>query len=437
MPGQTAPRDAEPTQDESSEANPTAMRRSVASNGSMASSASSGGALSSEEAANNLDTASGNALKSSLQVMPGFLFHTIGGLAGAAALGVGWAGGTVAANVSGDSVADTTAFRSGFKFWLYSNGIWPKVLCESGPYGNDFGPLPKESDKRLRMLRSTPLIVSNHVSYLDTIILPLVLEAPKLVAMAEVAKWPLFGQLCKEMDMIWVDRSDPESRQAAKSAMLEHASSWTPGDRPLLVWPEGTTSNGKGLKDFKSGAFAPGQPIRPVIVKYTGEWDPANVNFREVSAASPTSGSAESEGYGDREWATQFFGHIIHTCTVLVCKPYIPSAEEAASPELYSKNVRSLMLSKLEELDELAKREADREKPAVLSEIAGGVDKLAGGVDEFISSSRDSIRSTIAPRVEEGRQLWASSIAPHLEEGRQLLANFSSGKLWREQSSKA
>jgi len=375
------------------------MRRNAGSSGSIASST---GENTPGSQANDLDTASANDVKNPLQAMPGLVFHAVGGLVGGAALASGWAAGKLTAK--GDSITETTAFRVGFKSWLYANGIWPKVLCEAGPYGNDLLPLSeaiKDHDARLSMLRSTPLIVSNHVSYLDTIILPLVLEAPKLMAMKEVADWPLFGQLCKEMEMIWVDRSDPQSRQAAKAAILDHAKAWQQGDKPLLVWPEGTTSNGKGLKEFKTGSFAPGQPVRPVILKYTGDWDPANVNFREVSGVEQ-SGDAASEGYGDKEWATQFLGHLIHTCTVLVCKPYKPTPEEMESPELFSQNVRALMLMKLEELDELVQREAERRK--------SNFPDLVGSVGGFLTQSHATLRTAIAPRVEEGRQ-WLSSLS--------------------------
>ncbi|CAN0361284.1 unnamed protein product, partial [Laminaria digitata] len=37
---------------------------------------------------------------------------------------------------------------------------------------------------------------------------------------------------------------------------------------PLLLFPEGTTSNGSCLLRFKTGVFAGGMPVYPVIVKY-------------------------------------------------------------------------------------------------------------------------------------------------------------------------
>ena len=37
--------------------------------------------------------------------------------------------------------------------------------------------------------------------------------------------------------------------------------------RPMLLFPEGTTSNGQMLLPFKTGAFLAGVPVLPVIIK--------------------------------------------------------------------------------------------------------------------------------------------------------------------------
>ena len=40
------------------------------------------------------------------------------------------------------------------------------------------------------------------------------------------------------------------------------------GQRPMLLFPEGTTTNGMFLLPFKSGAFLAGCPLQPVILQY-------------------------------------------------------------------------------------------------------------------------------------------------------------------------
>ena len=52
------------------------------------------------------------------------------------------------------------------------------------------------------------LLVANHLSYLDVVILAARLEAV-FVAKQEVAKWPVIGRLASLMDTIFVDRNAP------------------------------------------------------------------------------------------------------------------------------------------------------------------------------------------------------------------------------------
>lgn len=41
-----------------------------------------------------------------------------------------------------------------------------------------------------------------------------------------------------------------------------------PHRRPILLFPEGTTTNGNFLLRFRTGAFIAGVPVQPTIVKY-------------------------------------------------------------------------------------------------------------------------------------------------------------------------
>ena len=46
---------------------------------------------------------------------------------------------------------------------------------------------------------------------------------------------------------------------------------------PVLIFPEGTTGNGKCLFKFKPGAFYPGQPIQITSIQYIScmsNWNP-------------------------------------------------------------------------------------------------------------------------------------------------------------------
>lgn len=289
-------------------------------------------------------------------LVPGIALHAVGGIVGLAGLGAGYGVAKLVNGGQRGAFAESTSFRMGCEAFLYANGIFPTVLCEHDDEGYQVGPLPQGGVEQQEFMRTTPLLVANHVSYLDALILPMVLKMPKFMSMSEVEHWPLIGPVGKDLDYIFVDRKSPEARKKALEAVENHVRSWVDGSRPLLIFPEGTTSNGRGLKPFKKGAFVSGVPVRPVVVKYTGAWNPANVNFREAELPDEARTHNESTvdvpylPYDDGDWALQFAGHLVHSCTVLVCRVYHPSAEEQADPELYAKNVRELMLRKLQEL---------------------------------------------------------------------------------------
>jgi len=115
------------------------------------------------------------------------------------------------------------------------------------------------------------LFVSNHCSYLDITVLGSLVPA-SFVAKTEVARWPLFGALAKLQRSVFVDR---KSFRAVKhrdemSARLEAGDS-------LILFPEGTSSDGNRVLPFKSSLLSVaelepgGQPltVQPVSIAYT------------------------------------------------------------------------------------------------------------------------------------------------------------------------
>ena len=111
------------------------------------------------------------------------------------------------------------------------------------------------------------LIVANHVSYLDIFVhasLFGVRFAPKI----EMKRWPLVGVMTALSNPVWIDRGNrrrsADSEREMREALL--------GDVPLLVYPEGTNSDGTALLPFKSTVFEAvlrsGAEILPVISHY-------------------------------------------------------------------------------------------------------------------------------------------------------------------------
>ncbi len=98
-----------------------------------------------------------------------------------------------------------------------------------------------------RTRESPVLILSNHASWLDIIVLGAV--APVVfVAKSEVANWPVFGWLAKLQRTIFVERERRHKTGDAARAM---------GDRLLggdvvVLFPEGTSSDGIRILPFRS-----------------------------------------------------------------------------------------------------------------------------------------------------------------------------------------
>jgi lyso-ornithine lipid O-acyltransferase len=96
------------------------------------------------------------------------------------------------------------------------------------------------------------LVVSNHLSYLD--VLAYASIAPCVfVAKREVREWPVFGTFATMAGTIYVDR---ERRGAIGGAatLIEEALA---AGLPVVLFPEGTSSDGGAVLRFHSGFFEP------------------------------------------------------------------------------------------------------------------------------------------------------------------------------------
>jgi 1-acyl-sn-glycerol-3-phosphate acyltransferase len=254
--------------------------------------------------------------------------RVITNIVGSTMFGGGYAIGKVGQALGAGKAVDSPAFHAGVMSWLWSNGIVPKVVFEQT------GAAGKAEDTRL-----TPFIISNHTSYLDGLILAACLGYPRVVAMSGSRKVPVVGKMMEEMECVFVDRSSSDSRKATLDAMTSHAADWMPGSRPMLVFPEGTTSNGEVLLPFKKGAFTAGVPVRPVILVYTGQWDPASTSYKATDHGP--------ERISDKEWLAQFAGNWVHSVHVRVLPPYSPSEEERRDADLFASNCRAHMAAEL------------------------------------------------------------------------------------------
>ena len=122
------------------------------------------------------------------------------------------------------------------------------------------------------------LVVANHQSYVD-IFLHASIFGLRFTPKKEIKSWPILGWYTDMTRPIWVDR---DSRQAS-GGLMEQFRDTLRKKVPLIVYPEGTTSDGRsGLKEFKTTPFetvcGTDIPVQPVISIYhpaEGDMHPA------------------------------------------------------------------------------------------------------------------------------------------------------------------
>jgi len=98
-------------------------------------------------------------------------------------------------------------------------------------------------------INSPILLISNHASYLDIIILGSLFKT-SFVAKKEIAKWPLLGILAKLQNTIFIDRR-VSSLKNQENQIIKHLNE----KKNLVIFPEGTSSDGNRVLPFKSSLF--------------------------------------------------------------------------------------------------------------------------------------------------------------------------------------
>ena len=117
--------------------------------------------------------------------------------------------------------------------------------------------------------RGPLLIVSNHVSWLDIVVLSSVAPV-SFIAKKEVASWPFFSSLARLQRTVFVDRGRRRATASSRDDMRERLRA---GDI-LVLFPEGTSSDGRRVLPFKSSFFGAveidGVLVQPVSITYRG-----------------------------------------------------------------------------------------------------------------------------------------------------------------------
>ena len=130
------------------------------------------------------------------------------------------------------------------------------------------------------VIRPGQLLVANHVSWLDVVVLHSLCPQARFVAKADVLRWPLIGRLAQGAGTLFVERDRP--RMAAR--IVSEVNSVLGSGGTVMVFPEGTTSDGVAVLPFRSSllqaAFAGNGAAQPLALRYSEGAQPISPNVR-------------------------------------------------------------------------------------------------------------------------------------------------------------
>lgn len=113
------------------------------------------------------------------------------------------------------------------------------------------------------------ILVSNHISWLDIIVIGQYLPA-YFVAKSDIASWPIIGYLAKQGGTIFIRRGNKQHIKTSAEKMV-----WLlKQNSNIVAFPEGTTTQGDEVLHFHPSLFQPAlltrSAIQPVALQYQG-----------------------------------------------------------------------------------------------------------------------------------------------------------------------
>ncbi|KAM4722055.1 lysophosphatidylcholine acyltransferase 2 [Rhinophrynus dorsalis] len=174
------------------------------------------------------------------------------------------------------------------------------------------------------------LVVAPHSSFFDGISV-VASGMPSSVSRTENINVPIFGRILKAIQPVLVSRVDPDSRKNTINEIAKRAKS--EGHWPqVLLFPEGTCTNRSCLISFKQGAFCPGVPVQPILLRYPNKLDTVTWTW---------------QGYPAAKLLLMTLCQVCTNVEVEFLPVYVPSEDEKQDHLLYANNVRHIMAQAL------------------------------------------------------------------------------------------
>ena len=126
----------------------------------------------------------------------------------------------------------------------FSCRLWGKTMCAVLAIRRDVdGPVPHEG---------AFLVASNHVSYLDILVLAS-LYPSLFLAKREIASWPVFGWIARGAGTVFIDREQAKDVVRAGRELYDRLELGL----PLTIFPEGRSSRGIAILPFQPSLLEP------------------------------------------------------------------------------------------------------------------------------------------------------------------------------------
>lgn len=179
---------------------------------------------------------------------------------------------------------------------------------------------------KLADVKKAPIVVvAPHTSFFDGLLLGTLGTIFSAVGRHENNNIFLIGSIIQVIQPLTVNRTQKNSKQR----VIKEIDRRVKGDWPrLVIFPEGTTTNHQAFVTFKPGAFYPGLPVQPILLKFKDKLDYVSWTWMSPST---------------RNIMFAMMSRLVNRAEVEILPVYEPSQEEIEDPFLYARNVRDYM----------------------------------------------------------------------------------------------
>jgi 1-acyl-sn-glycerol-3-phosphate acyltransferase len=184
-----------------------------------------------------------------------------------------------------------------------------------------FGIVLKVDDLRSDQKKRPKIIVLNHASYMDGFIVGSIVYKYRTISASWAFDTPIYGQWLKASHSVPLYR---DKKKGNTTSQIYNDTS----DFIITLASEGTMTNGKGLIEFRTGAFIGKTEVLPIVIKYLN----TEFNNSWIKGSSPM-------------WKhlIMLISQLRNPVEVCIMEPYIPTEKEKNDPSLFSQNVRRYM----------------------------------------------------------------------------------------------